>query len=432
LDQINDRRIAVSTTVAALVVVIIIVAGVAAYFAATSLSHTNTTSTTGTASGKKVFNLGLFTELSGQYAQDGQQLAAALQLDVAQVNGGGGVDIGGTNYTLNLIDVDITSDATQAPTVAANALSNDNIQAAIGPDISGMSLAIEPAFESAHVPWIEGGISNSLSALNSTGNGPAYQYFFSTSPNVTTAGNFELTFMNYLNGISPLSRYGIVYEQSEYGTGTANSTNVQLSAAGYKPVLYQSYPTPLTASDAASLATAIKQANLQFLLPISNSISDGETLMQALKAQNVTIDIFGEGPAFGPDLISAIGSAANYVMDNDGYFPDLAPQFASAFLNKTGNIADVSGLSANTEFWTLIQVLQNAKSPSSADILHSFETIDITSGPAYQLLGHIQFSSLSHRDIYGPLFVAQDINGTYHTVYPASFATAKVVWPPPS
>ncbi len=420
MKKIKEGNLGVTRLVAVVVIVIVlIVAGAVGFYAYQStLTHQTTTHAS--------VNIGVFTEISGQYAQDGGQTLAAVQIGAAEVNAKGGVDIGGTNYTLNVISADVGSDPSQAPSLASAALSQTSFLAAIGPDISGMSLAIEPAFETAKVPWVEGGISNSLSSGQ-------YKYFFSTSPNVTVAGNFEVTFMQYLNSISPIKSFAIFYENSEYGQGTANSTEHALVAAGFNPSVYTSYPTPLSAADAASLATAAKQANVQFILPISNSVTDGETIMQAMKAQNVTADVFGEGPAFGPDIVSAIGSAANYVLDNDGWFPDIAPTFAASFLNKTGNIADVSGGSAYNEFWALVGGLQGASAATTLAVQQSLETMRLTTGPAVQYLGGpVQFSSATHRMLNAPLFVAQDINGTYHTVYPASVATATVVWPPPS
>ena len=368
--------------------------------------------------------------MSGQYASDGGQTLAAVQIGASEVNAKGGVDIAGKNYTLNVISVDISSDASQAPSLADSALSRTNFTAVISSDISGMSLAVEPIFEKHQVPWIEGGISNHLSAVNSTGNGPQYKYFFSTSPNVTVAGNFENTFLQYLNSISPVKSLAVFYENSEYGVGTANSTNSALTASGFKPTVYQSYPTPLTAADASSLATAAKQANVQFVIPISNSMSDGEVIMQALKAQGVSAVIFGQGPAFGPDLVSAVGSAANYVMDNDGWFPDLAPSFAQSFHAKTGSAAEVTAGTAYIQLLVLVQALQQATAPTAAATQIALENVHITSGFVFQTYGPVSFSPLTHRYQNSPLFVAQDINGTYHTVYPSQFATAKVVWPP--
>jgi len=248
---------------------------------------------------------------------------------------------------------------------------------------------------------------------------------------VTVVGSFETVFLQYLNSISPIKSLAIVYENSEFGVGAGNSTYADLKAAGFPITLYQSYPTPLTAADASSVATAIKAANAQIVIPLSNSIADGELLMQNIRAQGMNSVIFGEGPAFGPDLIPAIGSSANYLMDNDGWFPDLAPAFSSQFLSMTGSPAEVAAGTAYIQFWVLIQALKQATAPTGVAIDQALDNVHITSGIVYQMYGNFLFSPLTHRDPNAPLFVSEDINGTYHTVFPAQFATAPIVWPPP-
>ena len=425
--KLNQRKVSISTVAAAIIVIVIVAAaGIGAYLVL-SMGSSNTTSIQ-----KPVVNIGLFTQLSGAYASDGAQAKAAMQIGVNQVNAGGGVDIAGKNYTLNLIAVDIGSDASQAPTLAGAALAKDNLTGAIGPDISGMSLAIEGSFENYKVPWIEGGISNSLSAVNSTGNGPVYKYFFSTSYNVTIAGNVASSFVQTLNSISPIKSFAIFYENSEYGVGTANATYQTLKAAGFTANVYQSYPTPLTAADAASIATAAKQANVQLVIPISNSQSDGEIMAQALHTQGVTAEIFGQGPAFGPTYAKAIGSAANYVLDNDGWFPDLAPAFANQFNQTTGTPATVTAGTTYIQFYVLVDAMEHATAATPQAVQQSLTTIDIKSGLAYQMYGEISFSPTTHRDPIAPIFIAQDLNGTFHTVYPTNLATAKLVWPIPT
>ncbi|MHB1909317.1 MAG: ABC transporter substrate-binding protein [Nitrososphaerales archaeon] len=422
----NSRRVSITTAVAVVIVVIVVViAGVGGYYL-------YTTSNSSTTSSSHVLNVGLFTSISGTYATDGAQAKAAMQIGVKQINSGGGVNIAGTNYTLNLITVDIGSDASAAPGLADAALSTDNFVGAIGSDISGMSLAVEGNFETHQVPWIEGGISNLLSAVNSTGNGPQYKYFFSTSYNVTVAGNVATTFVQKLNAISPVKSFAIFYENSEYGVGTANATYTSLKAAGFNASVYQSYPTPLTAADAASIATAAKQANVQLVIPISNSQADGELLAQALHTQGVNAAVFGQGPAFGPTYAQAIGSSANYVFDNDGWFPDLAPAFASQFYAATGTNATVTAGTTYIQLWVLVAAMQKASAPTAQAIQQSLASIDLKSGPAFQMYGEIKFSTTTHRDINAPIFIAQDLNGTFHTVYPQSLATGTLVWPIPS
>ncbi|MCL5069230.1 MAG: hypothetical protein M1368_12895, partial [Thaumarchaeota archaeon] len=80
--------------------------------------------------------------------------------------------------------------------------------------------------------------------------------------------------------------------------------------------------------------------------------------------------------------------------------------------------------------WVVVDGMLQANSANSVQLQQALASIHITSGPAFTTLGPLQFATDTHRNIYNPLFAGQFINGTLHTVYPARFATAKVVWPP--
>jgi len=112
-----------------------------------------------------VITIGVASSLS-VLPEIGQRQANAVQLAVDQVNAAGGIDIGGTNYTLALVTVDSGCDPTQAA-VAANTLLSAGAVAVVGHTCSGASLSAQPIYDAAGVAMI----SPSSSSLGLTEGG---------------------------------------------------------------------------------------------------------------------------------------------------------------------------------------------------------------------------------------------------------------------
>jgi len=79
--------------------------------------------------------------------------ANAVQLAVSQTNAAGGINIGGTAYTVNLVTVDSGCNSTQGEE-AANFLLDAGVVAVIGHSCSGASLAAQPIYNAAGVAMV--------------------------------------------------------------------------------------------------------------------------------------------------------------------------------------------------------------------------------------------------------------------------------------
>ena len=91
--------------------------------------------------------------LSGPADSLGWRQDNAVQLAVDQVNDAGGIDIGGTNYTLALVSAGGGCDPTQAIT-AANTLLDAGVVAVVGHSCSPASDAAQPLYAAAGVPMV--------------------------------------------------------------------------------------------------------------------------------------------------------------------------------------------------------------------------------------------------------------------------------------
>lgn len=83
----------------------------------------------------------------------GWRQANAVQLAVDQVNAAGGINLGGTNYTLALVTADSACDPTQA-VIAANTLLDAGVVAVVGHSCSGASIPAQPVYAAAGVAMV--------------------------------------------------------------------------------------------------------------------------------------------------------------------------------------------------------------------------------------------------------------------------------------
>ena len=120
--------------------------------------------TTGLSS-SSVITIGVGTVLSGPNMLFGWAEANSVQLAINETNASGGINVGGTTYTLALVSADDGCNPAQAVT-ATNALLDAGAIAVVGHGCSSASGAAQPIYYAAGVPMVSP--SASAPQLNST------------------------------------------------------------------------------------------------------------------------------------------------------------------------------------------------------------------------------------------------------------------------
>ncbi len=111
-------------------------------------------------SNSSIITIGVAADLSGGASTFGWQEANSVQLAINQTNAAGGINIGGTTYTLALVTADSPcGDDAQAIT-AANTLLTAGAKAVVGHTCSGNSLAAESVYNAAGVAMISPSSTN--------------------------------------------------------------------------------------------------------------------------------------------------------------------------------------------------------------------------------------------------------------------------------
>ena len=100
-----------------------------------------------------VITIGTAAGLTGPLTDCGWQQVNAVQLAISQTNAAGGINIGGTSYSVTLAVADSACDATQAITAANELLAAGSV-AVVGHTCSGASIPAAPVYNAAGVAMV--------------------------------------------------------------------------------------------------------------------------------------------------------------------------------------------------------------------------------------------------------------------------------------
>ena len=351
----------------------------------------------------------------------GQNAEYALQYGASQINAGGGIDIKGTNYTVDVVPVDVTSDVSSAPSLIATALSQYNFSGVILN--ADFAYQLNQIFDTYKMPMINNGIIPTEDK---------YNYSWETSTNLFGLLPDDISFMQYLNNISPVTNIGVICDTTGFGEAQCPTWNSTAYALHESPVLYTFVNTPMSPADVGPIVTKVLDSKVNYLFVAIFDVGSIELLTEALRADGYTGAIVGMGPGWsGGAVHDAIGSAINGAFVGDCWLPDLTPALTSYITSKTGVTPLGASGCAYGELYELVDAIIAAGSAKTAAVEQELGVIRITSGPAWQTFGGfgwVGFNTTNHRGA-DTAYWGQWINQTFHTIFPAAFAKAQVVWP---
>ena len=97
--------------------------------------------------------VGLNVELTGSIPVVGESSKNAAELAVKEINEAGGLDVGGTKYTVELL-VEDNEDQAESATAVAQKLATSGVLAMIGPNASRNAIPASVVAESSSMPMI--------------------------------------------------------------------------------------------------------------------------------------------------------------------------------------------------------------------------------------------------------------------------------------
>ena len=232
--------------------------------------------------------IGLIVSLSGSGSPYGNSIQRGVDLAVKEINADGGVQVFESGQKpITLISRDVESD----PGVgiqAAREIIDGGVVAAIGSDISDVTLAIAPLFQESSVVLMS----------------PS-----SSAPKLSDAGDFiyrnypsdDLEALNTADHIfnkSGLREAAVIAQQSEFGLGQKTAFIQRFRTLGGREIGQESYPATVTGEDYTRIAQSI-EATDPAAVYIGGYTADTAAVAVALRAVGSDSALYGTG-AFLP------------------------------------------------------------------------------------------------------------------------------------
>ncbi len=328
--------------------------------------------------GENVVKIGVFEPVTGENGGGGFQevlgIRYANQLFPT-------VDIGGTEYTVELVEVDNKSDKTEAVT-AAQSLVSSGVSIVLGSYGSGVSIAAGPIFEENSIPAI--GVS-------------------CTNPQVT-AGNdwyFRVCFIDPFQG-TVMANFAaqegaktaaiITQLGDDYSSGLGNYFKKAFAEANGEEAIVAEEQFQTNQTDFKAILTNIKSANPDVIFAPS-SIATAPLLIQQARELGITSTIMAGDTWENQTIIDNAGESAEGVCistffdENDtsnpaaGEFVTGFKEFLNAnpdYLNQNGGdgVAAVSALGYDA-YITALEALKAAGSTDTTAIRDAMGSLQV-------------------------------------------------------
>ena len=264
--------------------------------------------------------LGVNAELTGSKPTVGDSCKKAAQLLAAQVNQEGGLKLGNKKYLIRLFVEDNEDKAESAAAAAQKLISQDNVQAIIGPNTSGNAIPAASICEGAGVimvsPW-------------------------STNPKTTEGKKFifRACFIDDFQGqvMAKFAREtlkvqtaAVLYDvASEYNKGIAEYFKKAFEAAGGKVVAFESYTKD--DKDFSSQLTFIKAASPGVLF-LPNYYNEVPLQVQQARRLGIVCPFIGSDSWGSQEILTLCGPELDDSYFSTHYAPDITTETAQKFI----------------------------------------------------------------------------------------------------
>lgn len=371
----------------------------------------------------KEVNVGVLYPTSGSQARFGQMCVNAVRLAVDEINAAGGIkSLGGAK--LNPIVADIQSDPGVTRNQAERLMATGNLTAATGSYVSTYTLVATEVAERYKIPYVTGSIANKITDRG-------FKFVFQVSPKATMFGEMQMEFASKIAGRG--KRVAIVFEDTDYGTSTSKGLLDGAKKAGFDIALAEPYTAKFT--DATPLVNKVKASKPELLFPVSY-ITDALLLIRTMKQLSVNAAVVAGGAGYLiPDFYKDLGADAEYVFSVGSWNYDVncaeVPRIAVAYEKRHGEFIMEHAGEAYIMIYVLADAIERAASPDPLKVRDALAKTNLTKGPGSVMPGcRVEFDATGWNKHVHPVMV-QWQKGQLRTVYPASDARVKPVWPVP-
>jgi len=387
--------------------------------------------------------IGALYPLSGQAAKSGEDTLNGIRLAVDIVNnrypdlklplaGGEGLPgVGGAK--IELIAADHQGSPETGAAEAERLIVQRKVAALIGAFHSSVAATSSQVAERLGVPYISG--ESEATPLTERG----FKWFFRTTPSSRTQARDFFTFLREVNKTAAhrVQTIAIVHENTLWGQEFAKSAEDYFPEYGeFKLAINLGYQQGTT--DVSS-----EVQRLIALKPdvVFHASYDAEAILFARTYKQFNFapqGIMAIGAAFGSSAFrDALGSDASFFVVRDHWSRDLAArhpavaQVAKMYRERYGKDMDGTPARAFTAMMTLADAINRAGSTDPEKIRAALAATNLAATQLIMPWDGVKFDAKGQNVLTGAIFI-QTQEGTPKLVWPASLASAKLVWPRPA
>ena len=383
------------------------------------------------AAAPKEVEIALLVPLSGPWAEQGILERAGAEMAIDDVNKAGGIKaLGGAKLKLIVID---TGASTETAKDAAQRMVSQypKLVGGMGCWLSTFTLAATEVTERAKLPWLTLSYADAITDRG-------FHYVFQTSATAKMQAEQTVPFVMKLAMDATKKRPTKV---AIVGDNTAASVSFLkpikahiLKQEHLTAVVDEVYTPPL--SDATTLVQPIRAAHPDFVLVLSTNDGDDKMLADTFSEYGMPaskMPMIGNGGHWAvPELLKTTGAGIlQDIMVGMANWPSKKlAGLVARYIKRTGNPwMGQNEIFAYAHVQIFAWALNKAGVASRAKVADAIRNMNITDGPAIYFPGHhLQFTSIGRR-VGAALVIIQWQNGRPVTIFPASAAQAKAIWP---
>jgi branched-chain amino acid transport system substrate-binding protein len=317
---------------------------------------------------KKVLKIGSIFALSGPNASIGKESHGGATYAVRKINEEGGVAIGGSTYTVELINVDDESKTERAVAGAEKLIGNDNVPVILMPASSTTTLAVIPLAEKNKR------IALSFIAAAETVTSPEYKYSFRTTLTSTMNVSPAIEYLIKEKGAKSIAYLG---RNDDWGRSAGKAITSTANRLGAKVVVEEYFDTGST--DFYGLLTKVRATKPDVVVG-GAFIEDGVSMLKQYRELQMPSPFLSIAVIWGsPTFLKAAGPAMNGIYISTGPTTAVSPElqaFKDQFLKDTGSEALPYNITAYDNVRLLVEAMKKAGTTDPDKVAETLRTFE--------------------------------------------------------
>ncbi|MCS5695935.1 ABC transporter substrate-binding protein [Desulfofundulus thermocisternus] len=368
-----------------------------------------------------VIKIGVILPLTGTEAMFGTMEKNSMEMAYEELKAAGKTTINGKEIKLIFEDDQSRQDAAKA--AAEKLINQDKVVMLSGGYSSANTNVIAGTAQSKGIPFLI--VTGSADKITKQG----WQWVFRGA--AAPSSKYTSALWDLFDKQIKPRNVAIIYENTDFGTSSAEAFRNDCKARGIKIVFDQSYEKG--AIDFKPMLANMKKANPDVVFAVSY-VMDASLIVKQMRELDFNPRLFVGGAAgyTMPEFLENAGSAAEYIASTTLWVPRVTWKGASDYFNKYkekyGKEPDYHGAQAYATMYIIADALARAKDFTPAGIQKALKETDMMT-----IMGPIKFEDwegYTNQD-RPTTYVVQWQKGKLEVVWPEEAASGKLVFPVP-